>query len=119
MKRLFVAMAALCLCACAAVPTPPPPPVAIADQTTLDEQIGLGATTAYRGAVAVARLANRVKPFSPSTRTKAAELDAKAFAAIAAMRAAYEAGNATDYRTAAGKARDLAEQIISLVGGVS
>lgn len=117
MKRLLIPLAlclslTACLGSTASIPTSPS---AVADKTTLDEEIGLGATVAYRGAVAAARLANQIRPFNAATKARAAELDNQAFAAIKALRTAYEAGNASDYRAAATKARALSDQILDLV----
>jgi hypothetical protein len=117
MKHHVLALA-LGLCGCATLP-PAPPPAVLADRTRLDEQAGLAITTGYRAAVAAARLANQVRPFDAATRTKAADLEARAFAAVAAVRAAYEAGNARDHAEAVAKARALIERITALVGGAS
>lgn len=118
MKRLLIPLV-LALSACATVPTIPQSPAAVADATKLDEQAGLAITTGYRAAVAAARLANRVAPFSPSTKARAADLEAKAFAAVAAVRTAYEAGNAASYSAAIANARTLIDQITDLAGGAS
>lgn len=93
-----------------------PPPVTIADKTVLDEQAGLAITSGYRAAVTAARLANRVRPFSPALKAKVADLDNRAFAAVAGVRTAYETGNADSYREAAARARSLIDQIVALVG---
>lgn len=95
------------------------PPSTVADKTVLDEEVGLGLTTAYRGAVALARVANRAKPFSPALKVRVAELDSKAFKAVAAVRTAYEAGNQDSYTAAAKTARGLIDEIIALAGGAS
>jgi len=118
MKRLILPFM-LALGACTSIPAVPPAPVVAADQTKLDEQAGLAITSAYRAAVAAARLANQIRPFSVATKAKAADLDAKAFAAVAAVRTAYEAGNATSYAEAVTKARGLIDQITDLAGGAS
>lgn len=118
MKRFLLPLA-LALSACTTIPAIPPSPASVANQTKLDEQTGLAITSGYRAAVAAARLANQIRPFSPGTKTRAAELDAKAFAAVAAVRSAYEAGNAESYAAAATKARLLIDQIIALAGDVT
>ncbi len=114
MKRLFVAMAALCLCACAAVPTPPPSPAAIADTTTLDEQAANGVELAYKGARTLIEPLVDIGVIRGATAERFRILNRKAFDAVKAVRLAYETGNAKSYAAAAALASTAIADLLSL-----
>ena len=93
MKRLII-IAALTLASCGPLNTLPPPPSAVADATKLDENVGRAATNAYTAASTLGRqlaLAHQID------KAKFKKLDQKGYDLVLAIRAAYEAGNATSY----------------------
>ena len=96
-------------------------PVVVADQSKLDEQLGLSLTLAYTAASKGAALAINTadligKPFSTATVKRIGELDAAAFAAVTAVRQAYLAGNSSNYLAAISQAR---QAVTNLLGAFS
>lgn len=97
-------------------------PVAIADQSKLDEQVGLSLTLAYTAAAKAAGLAIQVAaaaghPFSAATVQRIGQLDTRAYNAVTAVRAAYLAGNSTNYLSAISTARSAVSDILAAIGG--
>lgn len=97
-------------------------PAVIADQTKLDEQVGLSLTLAYTAAAKAAGLAIQVAaaaghPFSSATVQKIGQLDTRAYNAVTAVRAAYVAGNGTNYLSAISDARAAINDILAAIGG--
>lgn len=106
MKRLLVASLALALSACATLPTSlPTNPAAVADTTKLDEQAALSVELAYQAAAQAVLVANRAGVIPASAKPAVAAADRGAYAAVQAVRAAYDIGNADDYATAVRTAR--------------
>lgn len=106
MRRLALAIAALSLGLGACTPTPPLTPSSVANQTKLDEQVGLTVTLAYTAAARAAALAIKTGLVKDkATIARIGELDKRAYAAVLGVRAAYQAGNATDYLSALTQAR--------------
>lgn len=117
MKRLLIVGLALALSACALNTPPvslPASPAAAADQTKLDEQAGLSLTLAYQAANRLGLVAIRSGLAKGAAAERIKSLDRSAFAWVERARAAYLAGNADSYASAAAQARTLIDQIIKL-----
>jgi hypothetical protein len=119
----FACLAALVLSGCtAATQAVTGGPVVVADQTKLDEQVGLSLTLAYTAAAKAAALAITLAdasghPLSSATVQKIGQLDQRAFAAVTAVRAAYLAGNGSNYLSAISGARAAVNDILAAIGG--
>lgn len=119
-SRIVLAIAAsLTLASCGLAAPPinllPPPPVEVANQTTLDERLGLGAETVYQAAAQAVIFKHKVAPFSPEDLAKVKALDAKALAALEVVRSAYKAANAEDYRKAYDDVMRISAEIVKAV----
>ena len=99
MKYFLVLPAVLALAACnPGVLGPILSPSAIADRTKIDEQAGITVTLAYTAAARAATLAIRTGMVKDrATIARIGELDTRAFRAVDAVRAAYNAGNSSAY----------------------
>lgn len=120
MKRIALLLAAfaLPLSACAVPSAVAGGPVAVADQTKLDEQIGLSLTLAYTAAARAAALAietGLVKDRAAIARI--GDLNRRAYAAVTAVRAAYLAGNSASYLSAITQARGAIGDLLAAVKG--
>jgi hypothetical protein len=114
MKRLLVVSLALALSACATLPAPPAP-VTIADGTRLHEQTALSVELAYQAAATAVLTANRAGLVPASARPGLAAADRRAFAAVQAVRGAYDAGNATGYAQAVEAARAAVASLLTAI----
>lgn len=118
-SRLFLALAASLTLASCGLASPvnilPAAPAEIANSTTLDERLGLGAETAYQAAAQALIFKHLFAPFSPADLARVKELDAKALVALEAVRTAYKAANAADYKTAYDEVIRLSGEIIKAV----
>lgn len=119
-SRLFLAIAAsltLASCGLAAPPANllPPAPVEVANKTTLDERIGLGAETAYAAAAQAIVFKHMLSPFSPEDLAKVKALDEQAKAALQVVRSAYKAANSEDYRKAYDEVMRISAEIVKAV----
>jgi len=94
---LGLALAIAPLASCATIPASPG---AIAPANTLDERIGIAATTAYSAATRAVRLARQAGFVSDADWPRVQQIDRQAFAAVEAIRSAYEARNAASYAAA-------------------
>jgi hypothetical protein len=110
----IVAMACLTLPACSTLSQIPPSPASAAQTTVLDEQAALGVEMAYQAAALSLRTGLRAGLIKGDTATKARAADAKAYTAVLAVRAAYDAANATDYGEALARARESVGALIAL-----
>lgn len=120
MKKIIVAaMMALSLQGCALMSalTAPPAPVEAANRTILDEQVALSIEFAYQASAQAIGVAADAGLLRGDNARKAAEIDRKAYRAVVAVRAAYDAGNATSYGAAAVNARAAIAELLSLVKG--
>lgn len=115
MLKLFCLAASLLLSACAgplaAVPAMPGSPADMADRTTLDERAALSVEAAYAAARATAELAADAGWVNGDTASRLLAADERAYAAVQAVRAAYDAGNAASYS-------DLARQALPAIAGL-
>lgn len=114
MKRLIFA-ALFCmapLTACETLPTP----AAVADSTIVDERAALSLELAYKAA----RIAVETSVDAGLIKGPTAELfdvrNDRAYAAVKAVRAAYQAGNSQDYLTMAAIARIAISDLLALTG---
>jgi hypothetical protein len=114
MTILLVAGLALALSACATLPAPPAP-VTVADRTRLDEQTALSVELAYQAAATAVLTASRAGLVPASARPALAAADRRAFAAVRAVRAAYDAGNATGYAGAVEAARAAIASLLTAI----
>lgn len=134
MKRILILLsAALALSACATAQgaqlSPPPSvltdpgsvlpaPSTIANRTKVDEQAGLAVTLSYVAAAKLATLAIRTGVVSdPATIKRIATANARAKAAVDAVRSAYLAANATGYVAALANARAAVSGLLEAVKG--
>lgn len=113
MKRLTIALA-LAIAPLAGCATVPGSPGEVANQTALDEKTGIAIETAYSAAAEAATLAIRAGLVSPANAQRIAAVDRQAFAAVQATRAAYDAGNAASYQSAAATALPLVRQMLAI-----
>lgn len=123
-RLLLIGCTALALAACATTPLSglSGGPVVVADQTKLDEQLGLTITLAYTASAKAAKLAIEAAdatghPFSHATLQTIENLRAKAYAGVVATRQAYEAGNSAGYLDAAKKAKAAVADLLAAVKG--
>jgi len=128
MKRLYFALAAsLALSACnlgrlastgavVADAAGAPAPSSVANKTILDEQAALGVELAYKAARLSMETAVDAGLLKGSSAAKAAVIDNRAFLAVATVRQAYRAGNATSYKEALEAARSVISDLIAVRG---
>ena len=114
MNRLLYALAlAMPLASCATIPAPGQ----VADQTTLDERAALGVELTYRGARMLAEAGVDAGLIRGERATQIAALDQRAYAAVSAVRSAYEAGNAVSYASAAIAAEEAVAAFLAAIRG--
>jgi hypothetical protein len=91
-------------------------PVAAANQTVLDEQGAIGVELAYKAARTAMEIAVDSGFIKGQDAVRAAELDNKAFVAVTGVRAAYRAGNASNYGVALAEGRAAVSAMLSSLG---
>lgn len=112
--KLLLALAPLALVGCTTLTQLPASPAVVTNQTVLDEKVAIGIEVAYTAASKAAALAIRTGVVTNrATMVRIGELDAKAYAAVRAVRAAYGASNAANYHTAFVTARTAIADIIA------
>lgn len=109
MRKFAILLALAALPACATLPVTP---ATIANATTLDEKVGIAATVGY---TAASTLGNRLSKLGVINRVQFQALDNTGYAAALAIRAAYLAGNATNYLAAIEQAKAATTSIGELV----
>lgn len=92
-------------------------PATAANQTVLDEQGAIGVELAYKAARTALEIAVDSGLLKGDRAAKAAALDNQAFAAVTGVRAAYRAGNASNYGAAMGEARAAVTAMLAVVKG--
>lgn len=90
-------------------------PVAASNQTVLDEQGAIGVELAYKAARTAVEVAVDTGFLKGERAAKAAALDNQAFAAVTGVRAAYRAGNASNYGVAIAEARAAVTSMLAAV----
>lgn len=118
-KLIFAAVASLALAGCTTtgVPNVPTSPGAIADTTVLDERGAIAVESAYRAAGLALETAVDTGLLRGSAATRAATLEQRAYDAVLAARAAYDAGNASSYADALVKARAAVAAALVAING--
>jgi len=91
-------------------------PASFADRTVLDEQAALGVELAYKAARLAMETGVDAGLIKGETARRAAELDNRAFLAVATVRQAYAAGNADSYRQALTEARGAISDLMAVKG---
>ena len=119
-------LAALCalsasatLGGCTGINSLPSAPQDVAARTALDEQAALGVELAYQAAALAGRTALRADLLPAEQRPAVRAADARAYAAVAAVRRAYDVGNARSYAEALPLARDAIAELVALSRGGS
>jgi hypothetical protein len=92
-------------------------PVSAANQTVLDEQAAISLELAYKAARTALEIAVDSGFLKGDNAAKAAALDNQAFAAVTGVRAAYKAGNASNYGVAMAEARAAVTAMLAAVKG--
>lgn len=118
-KTIFAAIALMGASLVACVPEPPVSPGQIANKTVLDEKAGIAIETAYAAAAQAATFAMRGGFVHAEQAEKIAEIDNRAYAAVQATRAAYDAGNASSYAEASATALPLLRELVAAIKGDS
>jgi hypothetical protein len=118
-RHLSIALLCLGLAACGPLNSLPPAPAALADKTLLDEQSALSVELAYQAEALTLRTALRSGLLTGDAATRAAALDNRAYAAVTAVRAAYDAGNASGYAEALLNARQAIAATLTLLKGAT
>lgn len=120
MKKIIVAVImALSLQGCALMSalTATPAPAQVANRTALDEQVALSIEFAYQASAQAIGVAADAGLLRGENARRAAEIDRNAYRAVLAVRAAYDAGNATSYGAAAVNARAAIAELLALLKG--
>ena len=109
------------LSACGLMPmlmgAPLPAPASAANNTVLDEQLATTVELAYQTEAELLAIAGRAGFLTADQKAKLRDLDNRAYRAVLATRAAYKAGNAPDYFSAASEARSAIAQTVSVIKG--
>lgn len=117
MKRILpLILLALPLSGCAAGLAGIAPPATHANQTVLDEKLAIGVELAYQAAAQATLAVNDVRPLSPAVKERVKAADRKAYEAVAAVRAAYRAGNSSSYSMAAAEAQAAIASLLQMIG---
>lgn len=114
---LLLLLAPLALSACSTVPAVPPSPGSVADTTVLDERAAIAVESAYQAAGLALEVAVDAGLLRGENAARAAELEQRAYDAVQAVRAAYDAGNAATYAEALENARAAIAAALLAVNG--
>ena len=120
MMRFIGLPAALVLAGCAVLDAPvsvPPAPAQAADQTRIDEQAALAAELAYQAGALAAKTAIEAGWLAPAEASRVRLAEGRAYDALLGVRAAYRAGNASDYLAALSEARAAVAAMLAAVKG--
>lgn len=123
MRLILTSLAALSLTGCGLAPLItgiPASPQAVANRTTLDEDVGRLVTVAYDAAAQAASFAieNHVVT-DPATIRAIGRYDMCAFAMVQGVRIAYQSGNQTSYSAAITQARQAIATLLHAAQGIS
>lgn len=94
-----------------------PPPSTLANRTTLDERGAIRVEQLYQAAALVAVEADRLGLVPAAARARIAAADARAYAAVQAVRAAYDVGNAPGYAAALARAEAAKTALVAAIRG--
>lgn len=119
MMRFFGLPAALVLAGCMALDTPASlaAPVQAAEQTSMDEQAALAAELAYQAGALAAKTAIEAGWLRPDQAGRVRAAEGRAYDALLGVRAAYRAGNSSDYGAALSNARAAVSALLAAVKG--
>lgn len=116
MRRFLPLALCASLSGCAALPLlfggAIPAPASVANQTTLDEKLGIAVTDAY---TAASTLGYTLAKNGLIDKAQFKLRDQQGYDAVVALRAAYLAGNSTSYITAIAQAQQAVSAIAALV----
>lgn len=117
MKRLLICAAlALSLPGCAGLGAlMTGGPVTAANQTVIDEQGAIGVELAYKAARTALEIAVDSGLLKGERAARAADLDNQAFAAVTGVRAAYRAGNSSNYGVALAESRAAVTAMLAII----
>lgn len=119
MRKLALALLApLALAGCATIAALPSSPDQAANATLLDERGAIAVETAYQAAGLALESAVDAGALTGADAVRAAELEQRAYDAVRAVRAAYDAGNAASYTAALANAREAVAAALLAVNGV-
>lgn len=115
-KALFaaLALASLSLGGCAALQAPPAPATAL-QATALDERALYAAEALYNVPAQAYVVADTNGQLSPQVKATLKPMLQDAYRVLLATRAAYAAGNATDFASQVASLRNLSGAIVSLI----
>ena len=117
-KLIIAALAPLALAGCSTLANIPASPNVVADKTLLDERGAIAVESAYKAAGLALETAVDAGALSGADAAKAAKLEQRAYDAVRAVRAAYDAGNASGYGAALVEARAaVAAALLAVNGG--
>lgn len=119
MRKLSIALvAALALAGCTpSGVTSVPTPGQVADRTVLDERGAIAVESAYRAAGLALEMAVDTGLLRGQAAATAATYEQRAYNAVLAARAAYDAGNATSYAAALASARSAIARALLAING--
>lgn len=106
MKKTCAIIGSIALAACQPISSP----ASYANTTTLDERVGIEAETAYSTFALAVDLAAKSGFVHDTTAKNLADLDNRIYTLVQIERAAYKAGNATDYNSAVSQINTLVLQ---------
>ena len=115
-KLLILSIASLSLFACASLPDAvPKSPAAVAEVTTLDERLILGAEVSYKAARSLGEAAVDTGQVTPAAAVTIKSVDIALFGVLLKARHAYDTANAASYEAALAEAAPLLNRFWSLV----
>lgn len=117
--RALVLAAAFALASCQTLPTVPTAPADVANATVLDEKAGIAVEVAYKAWRTAVELAVDGGVLKGDKAARVAEIDRRAYTATLATQAAYRAGNAAGYATAAREATDAIRLGVAVMKGTA
>lgn len=114
-QGFVVTALAVLMIGCASLPSIPSGPAPIANKVVLDEKAAIAVELAYQAAALSLRTGLQTGIIKGEAAANAAKADRAAYAALIALRAIYEAGNAHEYPAALTKAREAVSALVSIV----
>ena len=116
-KLIFAVAATLALVGCTPGLVSTPTPGQVADRTVLDERGAIAVESAYRAAGLALEMAVDTGLLRGQAARTAATYEQRAYTAVLAARAAYDAGNAATYPAALASARQAIARALLAVNG--
>lgn len=116
-KLLYAAALGVSTLGLASCETFPAGPSEVANQTILDERAALAVELAYRAAGTALETAVDAGAITGTNAATAARLENRAYAAVLAVRAAYDTGNASTYAEAVDNAQGAVNALLAAIKG--